>query len=161
MVLTDLSETRQCYVCNKPGHLARDCKMSKTESKGRPAPNRLRPAITKQVQASGDAAVSQERANPMEFLYSSDSEEESEVRIVRVMDRGSLSQCARLQVQGVPMFGIIDSWADITIMGGELFKKVAAAARLKRFQETRQGPSAIRSAAIHSGWAHGLRCHIW
>ena len=29
-------------------------------------------------------------------------------------------------------FGIIDSGADITIMGGELFKKVAAAARLKK-----------------------------
>ena len=126
------SETRQCYVCNKPGHLARDCKMSKTESKGRPAPNRLRPASTKQVQAKGDAAVSQERVNPMEFLYSSDSEEESKVRIVRVTDGGSISQCARLQVQGVPVFGIIDSGADITIMGGELFKKVAAAARLKK-----------------------------
>jgi len=106
--------------------------MSKTESKGRPAPNRLRPASTKQVQAKGDAAVSQERVNPMEFLYSSDSEEESKVRIVRVTDRGSISQCARLQVQGVPVFGIIDSGADITIMGGELFKKVAAAARLKK-----------------------------
>lgn len=29
------------------------------------------------------------------------------------------------------MFGIIDSGSDITIMGGELFKKVPAAARLK------------------------------
>lgn len=97
----------------------------------------------------------------MEFLYSSDSEEESEVRIVRVMDGGSISQCAILQVQGVPVFGIIGSGSDITIMGREMLKKLAAAARLKRFQETRQGPSAIRSAIIHSGWAHGLRCHIW
>ena len=33
---------------------------------------------------------------------------------------------------GVPVFVIIDSGADITIMGGELFKKVAATAKLKK-----------------------------
>ena len=33
-----------------------------------------------------------------------------------------------MQVQGVPT----DTGADITIMGGKLFKKVAAAARLKK-----------------------------
>ena len=33
---------------------------------------------------------------------------------------------------GVPAYGIIDSGADITILGGELFKKVAAVARLKK-----------------------------
>ena len=32
----------------------------------------------------------------------------------------------------MPTSGIIDTGADITIMGGELFKKVAAAARLKK-----------------------------
>ena len=52
----------------------------------------------------------------MEFLYSSDSEHDSEVRVVRVTDGGSVSQCVRLQIQGVPVFGIIDSEADITIM---------------------------------------------
>ena len=59
----------------------------------------------------------------MEFLYSLDSEDDSEVRVVRVTDGGSVSQCVRLQIQGVPVFGIIDSGADITIMGGELFKR--------------------------------------
>ena len=68
----------------------------------------------------------------MEFLYSSDSEDNGELRVVRVTGGGSVSQCVRLQIQGVPVFGIIDSGADITIMGGELFKKVAATAKLKK-----------------------------
>ena len=69
----------------------------------------------------------------MEFLYSSDSEDDSEVRVVRVTDGGEcISMCKAPEIQGVPVFGIIDSGADITIMGGELFKKVAAAARLKK-----------------------------
>ncbi len=35
-------------------------------------------------------------------------------------------------LQGVPATGLIDSGADITIMGGELFKTVAVAAKLKK-----------------------------
>ena len=37
-------------------------------------------------------------------------------------------------MQGVPAHGVIDSGADITIVGGELFRKVAAVARLKKSQ---------------------------
>lgn len=129
-----LPETRQCYICNKQGHLARDCKATRSESRGRPIPYKPKQASTRQVQASQSTGVptSQQRPDPMEFLYSSDSEDDSEVRVVRVTDGGSVSQCVRIQIQGVPVFGIIDSGADITIMGGELFKKVAAAAKLKK-----------------------------
>ncbi len=35
-------------------------------------------------------------------------------------------------MQGVPVYGIIDSGADITIMGGKVFKRVVLAARLKK-----------------------------
>ena len=31
-----------------------------------------------------------------------------------------------MTVGGVPMLGVIDTAADVTIMGGEMFKKVAA-----------------------------------
>ena len=43
-----------------------------------------------------------------------------------------MTQCTKLFVQGVPVYGIIDSGADITIIGGRLFKRVALAARLKK-----------------------------
>ena len=42
--------------------------------------------------------------------------------------------------QGVPACGLTDTEEDITIMGGHLFAKIAAMARLrKRPQEVRQG----------------------
>ena len=74
------------------------------------------------------------RPNPIEFLFSdsSDSDDGGEVPAVRVNDGGSRPRCVRLQIQGVPVVGILDSGSDITIMGGTLFKKVATAANLKR-----------------------------
>ncbi len=72
--------------------------------------------------------------NPEDFLASSesDSEDDSGVRLVRVRDQGSRPRCAKVEIQGVPAFGIVDSESDITIIGGELFKKVAAVAKLRK-----------------------------
>ena len=47
-------------------------------------------------------------------------------------DGGSQIHCAKVQVQGVPAYGIIDSGADITIIGGSLFRKVATVACLRK-----------------------------
>ena len=54
--------------------------------------------------------------NPLDYLYSSASGEESGVNMVTVDDKGSHSQCARVLLQDVPMFGIVDSGADTTIL---------------------------------------------
>ena len=51
--------------------------------------------------------------------------------MVRLTDKGSKPQCVRLMIEGVPAYGVIDSGADITIMGGVLFKKVAAVTKLR------------------------------
>ena len=40
--------------------------------------------------------------------------------------------CACVNIQGVPAYGIVDSGANITILGSELFKKVATVAKLKK-----------------------------
>ena len=56
------------------------------------------------------------------------------MRSVRVKDQGSRILTALVDVQGVEARGIIDTGADITIMGPELFKKVAAVAHLKKSQ---------------------------
>ena len=73
-----------------------------------------------------------QREDPLPFLYSLESEDGEDVRRVWVNDKGSCPQLAGVEIQGVPAQGIIDSGADISIMGGELFKRVAAVARLKR-----------------------------
>ena len=39
-----------------------------------------------------------------------------------------------MEITGVPAVGLVDTGADITIMGSELFKKVAAVAGLKKRQ---------------------------
>ena len=68
---------------------------------------------------------------PADLLFS-DSEEEDGVKQIRVTDSGSHSQLARVDVQGVPADGIVDTAADITIMGGKLFALVAATAKLRK-----------------------------
>ena len=47
-------------------------------------------------------------------------------------DRGSHPQLVRVDVQGVPANGVVDTAADITIMGGKLFALVASSARLRK-----------------------------
>ena len=59
-----------------------------------------------------------------------------------MQDRGSQPHCACIQIQGIPAVGIVDSGADITILGGDLFKKVVAVARLwkQKFQAADKVP---------------------
>ena len=45
---------------------------------------------------------------------------------------GSQPQCVKVQMQGVPAYGVLDSGAHITIMGGMLFRKVTTVAQLKK-----------------------------
>ena len=56
------------------------------------------------------------RYNLMDILYSSSDPEG---------DEGSKPRCARVLAQGVSAYGIIDTTADIIIIGGNLFQKVA------------------------------------
>ena len=55
-----------------------------------------------------------------------------EIQSVRVEDHSSKPCHARAQVEGVPAEGVIDTSADITIIGENLFRRVAAVARLKK-----------------------------
>ena len=66
--------------------------------------------------------------DPSSYLQS-DSDESSDVHVT---DQGSEPKCVQVAIGGVPCFGIVDSGADISIMGGKLFKQVAAVARLHK-----------------------------
>ena len=140
-----------CYLCNSPDHMAKQCKLRKQESKSRVPANDSHsrtPASSSQSRTTpvsnsqskpGTKSVRSEESEPVmevtdddprQYLYSSD--EDGGVGRVRVEDRGSKPRLAPVQVQGVPAQGFIDTGADISIIGAELFKKVAAAARLKK-----------------------------
>ena len=105
----------------------RDCRLRKSENS-----SSGRPSATKQVIAKGPEEGTTKRPNPSHLLLSSDSEDSDGVRLIQVADEGSQSQLAHVIVQGVPADGVIDTGADITIMGQELFARVAAAARLPK-----------------------------
>jgi len=139
------ADTKRCFFCKKPGHLMRDCRLRKAESA---APSR--PATTKQVTVKGSPEGEAERPNPYDLLYSSDSEDEG-VRQIRVADEGSRPQLAHVIVHGVPADGVIDTGADITIMGQELFARVAAAAKLrkKNFRKADKVPRTYDRKTFH------------
>ena len=59
-----------------------------------------------------------------------------------------------VQVQGVPAAGVIDSGSDITIMGAELFAKVAVTACLHKTLG-RQTESRGCMTSGHSPWMAG------
>ena len=118
-----------------PGHFARDCQNRKNEGNGRPNHSEARgnrKADARRVNAdelNRDTAHTTADDDPLTYLHSSDSDE---VCLVRVHDQGSRPRRAEILVQDVFATGVIDTGADITIMGGSLFKKVAAAAKLGR-----------------------------
>lgn len=124
------SPGKKCFACQRTGHMIKDCP-HKSESTGGYR-NRTKGATTRQVQSTEAESAGPESSDPLAYLYSlSEEEEEPGVRQVRVSDHGSKHQCVKVRIQRVPAYGIIDSGADITIIGGGLFRKVAAAARLK------------------------------
>ena len=111
----------KCWNCDRTGHLAKDCLKPKRESMGRSVPTSAR------------AIKSDNRDDPKTYLLSdSDDDDEAEVKMVRVVDQGSRSQSALVSVGGVLLVGIVDTGADITIIGGDAFKQVASVAKLRK-----------------------------
>ena len=131
--------TRRCWNCDTIGHLAKDCRRPKRESFGSASSQKT--PHTRLVHsgnsdmgppASDSASVPPlVEDDPLRYLLS-DSEEEAGVNQVRVTDKGSAHQQVKVLVAGVPLFGVVDTGADVTIMGGSAFKQVAAAARLHK-----------------------------
>ena len=69
--------------------------------------------------------------DPLNYLLS-DTEDEDNVLRVNLRDQGNNPKGVKVNIQGVPAIALVDSVADITIMGAQLFQKVALVARLKK-----------------------------
>ena len=135
-----------CYICSKPGHVAKYCRAPKIESKrssyktenkgsshrtgnkGDTDSKQQKPPGARKIQSNSNskdapgATTLSNDVNLLGCLYSS-SDSDGEVKAIRVQDEASKPRCARVLVQRVPAYGIIDTAADNTIMGGNLFVK--------------------------------------
>jgi len=113
----------------------KDCKARKTENTGANKDSNVLPANAytqaKLPSKSADVTVvCTDSTIPIDYLLSSSDSEG--INAVHVMDKGSTPQLVSVDAKGVTANGIVDTAADITIMGGTLFKKVAAVARLRK-----------------------------
>lgn len=100
---------------------ANDCKQPRTESKGRTVPKpTYNTRSAKQVRS--DDLPSKELLDYL--LSSSEDEEIGDVKKVELKDEGSDPKCVTVLLQGVPATGLIDSGADITIMGVNYLKRL-------------------------------------
>ena len=70
--------------------------------------------------------------NPFKYLLPDSDDEEPNVGVIRVTDGDSKCQYTKVVVGGVPLYGTVDSGADITITGSNAFKQVATVAKLRK-----------------------------
>lgn len=116
--------------------MARDCKAPKTKSQGYRKLARSFTPRTKQVTTfpaslePTDVTADTDSHDPWAYLLPDG--EEGDVRLVQVPDRGSQPRCAPVVIGGVEAMGVIDTGADITIIGKRLFLAIMAARKLKK-----------------------------
>ena len=96
----------------------------------------------------------------LQLLYSDSEDSEESVNTIRVSDKNSLLQCVRVLIQGVPVYGIIGTAANNTIMGGQLFRKAASVAHLKK-KQLKRADNTPRYYNFQTGWPDVPHHCLW
>ena len=125
-------QSPRCYICNSPTHLARDCKTQRSESEGRTRiskkTNILRSGSQSEGSSPGESHFQEVAENLFPFISATTS---TLTQATHQTDDDS-PQSATVNIEGVPVTGIIDMGSDITIISGDMFKTVIAKAGLKK-----------------------------
>jgi hypothetical protein len=133
---------KKCWHCHQAEHIATNCPKPKAESPGRKGNAKM-----VSCHKTPPAYLTEEiLKDPLSYLLS--DLEDREVNQIRVKDRGSEPKRVKVIVGGVPTTGIVDTAADINIMG-EIFKQVASTLKLQK-RPTDKCP--IITIADHSDW---------
>ncbi|XP_065915676.1 myosin-13-like [Dysidea avara] len=121
----------KCYNCGKVGHLAKNCKAPKSESSGQSGRKNSDSNKNSHLWQVGahEPTTTTSQVEVTDLLESDSSSDSDSVNAIHV---GTGPRCVKVTIQGVPMYGVVDTGADITIIGGRLFKLVATKARLKK-----------------------------
>ena len=100
---SNYQKSRRCYLCNSASHLAKDCKVRKSESQGKKSSQNNKPP------------------DGMKMILSEShrGNNEKESRYVEV------------KLEGVPVTGLIDTGSDINIIRGDLFYMIVEKAGLE------------------------------
>ena len=127
-------DPRRYYNCGDLGHVATNHRnRTMWESKGGARKDKTKTyGVCTTPQRGILQNTNPQDTNPYSFLFSSDDSNDEQCQQITVTDQESQSMCVPLQVEGVLAYGLIDTGADITIMGAQLFKKVAAVAKLRK-----------------------------
>ena len=115
------------------GHLQWNCKLKNWKPESTLPPRQPADQGT-MVNSDRGQAKTPQHEDPHAFLLFWILRKKKTVSLVRVHDEGSKSQTALVEIAGVPAYGIVDTGADITVMGPKLLKKVAMFAKLKNRQ---------------------------
>ena len=123
----------RCWTCDRPGHKASECRSNPGKSlsgrQNQPRANQVETLEEEGKQPAAETTTTTTQSDPNQstdsLQYLPDSDEEGVVRVteVRVEDKGSRPQLARVNVSGVPLDGVVDTGADITIVGAEASSK--------------------------------------
>ena len=116
-----ISKPTRCYTCNSPDHLARDCKATKSESRGK-----------LQVVRTGGKSTEPHISRFSRIV-------DSIFRPIQPTDRDTKDtqttpKSVEVQIEGVPIRGIVDTGSDITILNRATFQGIVTACVLKREQ---------------------------
>ena len=118
----------RCYVCDSPDHLARDCKSPKSESRGRK--NWVVRTEDKPIEISTNnfSKLVDSLFPPIEASVSTVQDKEV------TQTTTSTPKNIEVQIEGLPIRGIIDTGSDITILSGTAFQEIVTACGIKREQ---------------------------